>query len=111
MGAVEGRRVSIVHAKRSISHDSKLHLTDFETPVWRTNVETTAHWSEWNKVVKLMGLIVVQNHYVILEKVLNVLFGVQIEPVFKSKTIERLKHLFLCEKVDLLCFLGVSFRV
>lgn len=58
-----------------------------------------------------MGLIVVQDHNVILEEVLNVLFGVQVEPVFKSETIERLEHLFLGEKVDLLRFLGVSFRV
>lgn len=58
-----------------------------------------------------MCFIVVKDHHVVLEEVLNVLFSIQVQPVFKSESAERLEHLLLSKKVDLLRLLGVSFGV
>ena len=58
-----------------------------------------------------MRLIVIEDHNMILKEVLDVFFCIEIEPIFKSESTKRLKHLLLCEEVDLLRFLCVSFLI
>ena len=42
---------------------------------------------------------------------MNVIFCVQIEPVFKSESTKLMEHLFLLEKVDLLSLLTIALLV
>ena len=47
----------------------------------------------------------------VLEKVVDVLLGVEIEPFFQTQSDEFLEHLLLLEEAYLLGFLAVSFAV
>ena len=58
-----------------------------------------------------MSLVVIKHDDVVLEKVVDVFFCVQIEPFFETKSNKFLEHLLLLEEAYLLGFLAVSFAV
>ena len=74
-------------------------------------MEATGDWSQAEQVVKRVPLIVIEYHDLILEHSLNVLFCVEIKPIFQSEATELVIHLLLLEEVYLLRLLHVSLLV
>ena len=74
-------------------------------------MEATRDWRQIHQVVEGVSFIVVQDDHVVLEEVVDVFLGVEIQPVLEAHPAELLVHLLLFEEADLLCLLAVPLPI
>ena len=74
--------MSEVKSDTPISEDSKFLLTQLKPPRSRSNVEAAAGWRQREEPVNLMVLVVVKYGHEVFEKIVDVLLGVEILPIF-----------------------------
>ena len=58
-----------------------------------------------------MSLIVIKNNNVVLEKIMDVFFSIEIQPVFQTHPVEFVEHLLLFKETNLLGFLTIALMI
>ena len=50
----------------------------------------------------------IQDYNLVLEHLLDILFCIQVEPIFQPQPAELMIHLLLLKEIDLLCLLAIA---
>ena len=103
--------MSVTHIDTRICQQYEFHLSHFDTPIARTNMEPTAHWSQTKQIVKCVSLVVIKHDNLVLEHSLDIFFSVKVKPVFQTQSRELMEHLLLFKEVDILSLLRIAFGI